>query len=268
MDALPLTAASFIVTIYGDVVVPRGGVLWMGSLIEVCARVGIRENLVRTAVSRLVAAGRLEGSRAGRRSFYRLAPSAEAEFAEAAHLLYAEPAAPARWFVLHAPGLPEAEARRHRMGRMAGDVWLCPDRSEAMPSAGLVLRAELPEQAAALAQFWDLSALQARFQAMIDRFAPLAAQVAAGERIGAEDALMARLLLVHVHRGALLRDPGLPVAALPPDWLGADARALFRQLYTALSPGADARVGAWLEGMDGPLPPTTPETALRLRTLA
>ena len=61
LEDLRLTAASFIVTIYGDVALPRGEVLWMGSLIGVCARVGISENLVRTAVSRLVAAGRLEG---------------------------------------------------------------------------------------------------------------------------------------------------------------------------------------------------------------
>lgn len=88
---LPITAGSFIVTVYGDVVVPRGEVLWIGSLIETCARIGISENLVRTAVSRMVAAGRLEGERSGRRSFYRLAPAARAEFADAARLLYARP---------------------------------------------------------------------------------------------------------------------------------------------------------------------------------
>ena len=51
-----LRSASFIVTLYGDVAVPRGGVLWTGTLIEICARVGISESLVRTAVSRLVTA--------------------------------------------------------------------------------------------------------------------------------------------------------------------------------------------------------------------
>ena len=76
LDGERLRAASFIVTIYGDVVEPRGGLLWMGTLIEVCARAGISETRVRTAVSRLVAAGRLEGTREGRRSFYRLTPSA------------------------------------------------------------------------------------------------------------------------------------------------------------------------------------------------
>ena len=73
LEESPLKAAGFIVTIYGDVVEPRGGVAWTGNLIETCAAVGISETLVRTAVSRLVAAGQLSGEREGRRSFYRLA---------------------------------------------------------------------------------------------------------------------------------------------------------------------------------------------------
>lgn len=268
MQGLPLTAASFIVTVYGDVVVPRGEVLWTGSLIEICGRVGISENLVRTATSRLVAGGRLEGERAGRRSFYRLAPEARAEFAEAAHLLYAQGAEPARWFVLYAPSLPEDQARRHRMARMGGDVWLCPDRGEAMPPAALILRAEAPADPSALGAFWDLDALQARYLAMLARFRPVLAQVDGGAHLSGDDALTARLLLVQVYRGVLLRDPGLPAATLPPDWHGAEARLLFRQLYTALSPQADAQIGRLMEDARGPLPVSTPRTEARLSALA
>ena len=43
---LPIKAASFIVTIYGDVIEPRGGVVWIGNLIETCKSVGITETLV------------------------------------------------------------------------------------------------------------------------------------------------------------------------------------------------------------------------------
>jgi DNA-binding transcriptional regulator PaaX len=105
LAGLPLTAASFIVTVYGDAVLPRGEVLSMSSLIEICADVGISENLVRTATSRLVASGRLEGERSGRHSFYRLAPAAHTEFADAAHLLYTSQTEAAEWSVLYAPGI-------------------------------------------------------------------------------------------------------------------------------------------------------------------
>ena len=60
LDAFPLSAASFVVTLYGDLVAPRGGELWTGNIVETLSTVGIAEPRVRTALSRLVAAGRLE----------------------------------------------------------------------------------------------------------------------------------------------------------------------------------------------------------------
>lgn len=264
---LPVTAGSFIVTVYGDVVVPRGEVLWIGSLIEICARIGISENLVRTAVSRLVAAGRLQGERVGRRSFYRLAPAARAEFADAARLLYAQPRPSGDWLVMLAPDMAEDLVRRHRMARIGGDLWICPARGALPDTGGLVLRASpvagldrLPQ----LAGYWDLAALADGYRTVLDRFAPLAD----GSALSPEDALIARLLLVHLYRGVLLRDPGLPPEALPADWPGTGAQALFRRLYAALTPRAEAHIARSMEGEDGPLPETTPRTQARLAALA
>ncbi|WP_026310407.1 PaaX family transcriptional regulator C-terminal domain-containing protein [Neomegalonema perideroedes] len=268
MQGLPLTAASFIVTVYGDVVVTRGEVLWMGSLIGVCKRVGISETLVRTAASRLAAAGRLEGERKGRRSFYRLAPAARTEFSGAARLLYAAEIEPTRWLVIHAPGLSEEEARRQRMARMGGEVWIRPDRGGPPPRDALALRAEAISDPAALAGFWDLDALQSGYAAMLARFAPLAGEIGRKPGLEPSEALAARLLLVQVYRGVLLRDPCLPTAALPSGWLGAEARKLFRRLYLALSPAADAEIGRSLEGREGLLPQTTPGSETRLAALA
>lgn len=264
---LPITAGAFIVTVYGDVVVPRGEVLWIGSLIEICGRIGISENLVRTAVSRLVAANRLEGARAGRRSFYRLAPAARAEFADAARLLYARPRPSGDWLVMLDPDMPEDLARRHRMARIGGDLWICPARGDLPDAGGLVLRASPVagvEQLPRLAGFWDLDALAQGYRAVLDRFGRLGGAPA----LSPDDALIARLLLVHLYRGVLLRDPGLPPDALPPDWPGTQAQALFRGLYAALSPLAEAHVARVMEGEDGPLPETTPRTQARLRALA
>ncbi|MFC3166735.1 PaaX family transcriptional regulator C-terminal domain-containing protein [Paracoccus fontiphilus] len=264
---LPITAGSFIVTVYGDVVVPRGEVLWIGSLIAICARIGISENLVRTAVSRLVAAGRLEGERVGRRSFYRLAPAARTEFAGAARLLYARPAPSGEWLVMLHPDMPEDLARRHRMARIGGDMWLCPARGELPDTGGLVLRA-VPagglDQLPRLAEFWDLAALAHGYRMVLERFGPLAG----GPALPPGDALIARLLLVHLYRGVLLRDPGLPPEALPSDWPGTEAQALFRSLYSALTPLAEPHIAQVMEGEGGPLPRATPRTEARLKALA
>lgn len=247
-----LNAAAFIVTIYGDVVVPRGGVLWTGTLIALCAGVGINESLVRTAVSRLVAADRLEGERIGRRSYYRLRRSALAEFMQAADLLYG-PDRPAQgWQILHAPDLRPEEAQRLRLGHMGGPVFLRPDRGQALPRGTVAFHAEALTPDAALSQFWDLTALRdgyAGFMALFDRLNP--------DALSGAEALTARLLLVHAYRFVLLRDPRLPAAHLPADWNAPEARALFCRLYLALTPAAESYVAAICEGADGALPAMT-----------
>ncbi len=62
---------------------PRGGAIWIGNLIEICAGVGISETLVRTAVS-VSSPPASSPESGGRRSFYRLTDAARAEFAAAA----------------------------------------------------------------------------------------------------------------------------------------------------------------------------------------
>ncbi|MFD2816396.1 PaaX family transcriptional regulator C-terminal domain-containing protein [Paracoccus aerius] len=91
--------------------------------------------------------------------------------------------------------------------------------------------------------------------------------MAEGPALSPEDALIARLLLVHLYRGVLLRDPGLPAEALPADWPGHAAQALFSDLYPALSPGGGAyRAGDGRRGR----PPAGkhPRTQARLHALA
>lgn len=268
----PPRAASFIVTVYGDVVEPRGGVLWMGNLIEICASVGLSETLVRTAVSRLVAAGQLQGEKDGRRSYYRLTPAARVDFARAAQLLFGPPA-PAQGWVLIARPDPAAQARLARDGfvPLGDDLLIGLDRGRAADLGGIVFRAELVAGAQDLPAFaaahWDLGAHGQAYRDFVARFAPLSAALAQGRRLVAQDCLVARLALVHGYRLALLHDPRLPVAALPADWPGAVAQRLFADLYLALSDGADSYLGARLTTAEGPLPPVTEATRARLAAL-
>lgn len=264
---MPLRASSFIVTVYGDVVVPRGEVLWMGNLIEICARVGISESLVRTAVSRLVQAGRLAGERVGRRSYYRLAPAARTEFAQVAKLLYRAPEPPLGWIVLHAPTLTEDVIRRQRLGRIEGGVLIAPDHGQSLPEAVMVLRAALGPDDSQIASCWDLAPLQAGYQDLLARFSPLAQSLADGAELSPEDALIARLLLVECYRSTLLRDPCLPPSALATDWAGHAAAQLFARLYVALSAPAESHIARNLVGEDGFLPMSSVISKARLDDL-
>ncbi|MCO6179376.1 PaaX family transcriptional regulator C-terminal domain-containing protein [Ciceribacter sp. RN22] len=268
---LAVRAPAMIVTIYGDIVVPRGGVLWMGTLVEICARLGISETLVRTAVSRLVAAGQLVGERDGRRSYYGLAAGAQTEFAAAARLLYGPQSSASGFLIHHAPGVDDETVRRAGLGRMGPDLYLRADHPENAPIPGLTFRAEVVKEVALLSDYaatlWNLQSFADGYRTVIDLFSPLAELLKQGADLPPADAISARLLLVQAYRAVLLRDPRLPDEALPKDWPGHAARRLFSALYREISPLADDYIGAHFEGRDGRLPTRTDEVLTRLRSL-
>lgn len=255
----PPRAAAFIVTLYGDVVEPRGGVLWMGNVIQICAMVGLNESVVRTAVSRLVAAGQLVGERDGRRSFYRLTQSAQREYAQAAQVIYGGAMSTTQWTIAVAPG---HDLARQGLATLGGDAWFGPDRGQAVP--GVVFRADVA-QAEGLVELvadrWDLAALDRDYCGFLDQWE-------AHGSVGTPDGALAdRLRLVHAFRLMALRDPGLPAQALPAEWPEPLARACFARTYLSLSAQADAWVGARCLAATGPLPETTIATERRLARL-
>ena len=71
----PSRTGSLIITVLGDAIVPRGGSVWLGTLLRFFAMLDIDGGVVRTAMSRLAADGWLERDKVGRNSFYRLAGS-------------------------------------------------------------------------------------------------------------------------------------------------------------------------------------------------
>lgn len=274
IEESPLKAAGFIVTIYGDVVEPRGGVVWTGNLIETCADVGISETLVRTAVSRLVAAGQLSGEREGRRSFYRLAAPARTEFAAAARMLFGPPEV-ADWHFVQLTGPAPDEAMQ--VLERAGHARLGPRLAvgaRPMPSLkqpAVLFRAEVVSGEGDLGAFaadhWNLAQHADAYRGFIGRFRRLADLLGGGARLGTAESLAARLVLVHQFRLVVLRDPRLPQAALPADWPGEEARRLFNDLYLRLSPEADQHVARHFVTADGALPEASEATLRRLSLL-
>ena len=265
--AAPPRAGAFIVTLYGDVVDPRGGTVWIGNLIETCSAVGINESLVRTAVSRLVASGQLTGERDGRRSFYSLTPAARSEYAAAAAALYrAEPPPAFVLAVLERDGEGamawlerQGFARLSQLAAMGGRP-----PSGTVPGIVFAARPDAGDLRAFAAAHWDLAAHAAAYAEFLALVDPLDGALA---DVPAADCLTLRLLLVHHFRKVLLADPRLPAEALPEAWIGEAAHRRFGQLYTALSAKADRLIGATFVGPAGAFAHTTPETAARLSSL-
>ena len=85
----PIRAGSLIITVYGDSIAPRGGTVWLGSLINILEPLGLNQRLVRTSVFRLAKEDWLISEQIGRRSYYSLTGSGRRRFEKAFKRVYA-----------------------------------------------------------------------------------------------------------------------------------------------------------------------------------
>ena len=239
----PARIWSLIVTLYGDAIVPRGGSLWIGSLIEIMALFRIDAGHVRTAVSRLSSDGWLASTKRGRASYYRLSRERRGRVpaGDAAHLFRRAGACRAR---CRSPSIGPAardpaalraalEIRRLRR-RVAGH---CMSASASVPAALSGIARAVPDDAArkATGARWPRPPsgwMRCRRPIAISSRSSRRLPNALANRPSAEaDALVARTLLIHAFRRVVLRDPGLPRDLLPADWQGDAARALAARIY-------------------------------------
>jgi len=261
LNRAPSRTWSLVITVFGDAIVPRGGAVSLATLTALFRAMGVAEGAVRTAMSRLSADGWLVRDRQGRNSFYRLAPRGEAVFADAAARAYApHPAGASARLRLVLADTPEARAALQQagFGPALPGLWAAPE-GVPLPSAAsgaITLLAEAEGDAAArlAAQCWPLRELADSYRHFIAAFAPLAAWMGEGQQLAPDEAMTARVLLVHEYRRAVLRHPPLPRALLPAEWPGDAARALCGHLYTALLPASEAWLDAHATRQDGLLP--------------
>ena len=244
----PQRTWSVVVTIMGDAIAPRGGVVWLGTLLPLCAAMGIDAGAVRTAVSRLVADGWLERRRAGRNSGYSLADRGQAAFAAAAARIYA--GQPPDWdgrFHLVLQPRDRAALEADGYGQPLPGLFIKPGPGggQAEPLT-LDAAAALPAARALTAQAWKLDRLGASFTRFTDAFAALPGWTDPAPL----EAMVARTLLIHDYRRIVLHAPDLPAPLMPPGWPAEAARTLCARAYAATLPASEA----WLDGQDLPPP--------------
>jgi phenylacetic acid degradation operon negative regulatory protein len=275
-----LRAGSLIITVFGDAVLPRGGTVWIGSLIRVLVDFGVNERLVRTSVFRLIRDDWLDVEQVGRRSYYSLTEEGVRKFEQATLRIYGDPRQSwdGDWSLVFLSDLDsdKREAVRKELGwlgfgAISASVLAHPALDLAAIEATLK-RAGVDRQLvimqgrtsdkryddamrAMVHRSWNLEDLDTRYAAFVSQFRPVFNAVRRVRRPDQRLAFQIRTLLIQEYRRILLRDPLLPAEMLPARWHGTAAYQLCRNLYGLVYAQADKFISDELESADGPIPP-------------
>jgi len=273
-----LRTGSLITTVFGDSIAPRGGAVWLGSLIMVMREFGINDRLVRTSVFRLVQDGWLQSTQIGRRSYYSLTGEGRERFEQATHKIYGEPASSwdGEWTTVLLSTIEGAQKDAVRkelgwlgFGALSPSVLAHPSpdmvdldvtlqrlgvADKLVVMSGKTVRNEAAMRGLAQAS-WNLADIEERYAGFVKRFRPLIAAQGKDANVSPKSAFVVRTLLIQEYRKVLLRDPQLPAELLPEGWHGTAAYQLCRNLYIAVHRQADAWLSEVMETAQGPLPP-------------
>jgi phenylacetic acid degradation operon negative regulatory protein len=243
----PSRTGSIVITVFGDAIMPRGGSVWLGTLLAFFEMLDIDAGVVRTAMSRLAADRWLERSKVGRNSFYRLADKGRRTFDAATRHIYDPP--PSDWtgrFELLLIGAGEDRDASREALKNAGfgtplpGVWVAPSGAPVPEEAAGAIRLEVSAEDDSgrrlLRESWPLDRTADAYLKFMKIFEPLRGWAGRREGIADADAFTARILLIHHYRRVVLRDPLLPPALLPQNWPGRAARQLCGEIYRGLLP--------------------------------
>ena len=290
-------AGSLIISVFGDAILPRGGEIWLGGLINLLAPLGLNERLIRTTVFRLVKDEWLTTQTHGRRTDYKLSASGWRRFEEASKQIYAAnaPHWDNHWrLVMLVSELTSRQREQLRrafywqgFGEINPNCFIHPSADltaafDALRVDGMaeVLPHLMPlvavnprlgqsaNDADIVRSAWNLEQLNADYVAFVKTYQKIldGLRKAKKSHIDEESAFLTRTLLIHDFRRLLLRDPELPEVLLPKKWPGQTARMLTKELYRQLLTPSERHLNQHLVLANGDAPAASDVVRHRFQT--
>lgn len=259
-----------IFTLYGDYFLEKGGVAWIGSVIQLLGALDVSEQAVRSAASRMARKGWLDTHREGRNSYYSLRRRAVNLLTEGTHQIFNPP--PDQWdgcwYLVTYTFSDDLSSVRHKLrqrlawlgfGQLAPGTMISPrdlrpkveailDELEAHDYA-YYFRADHVDftgQNSFVRCCWDLEGLRRRYRGFIDEYQPQFKRDCHDleKRDGRSPVyyFRQRFWLIHDYRYFPFHDPYLPSELLQDSWPGKTAVQLFRDYHALLGDQASAYV--------------------------
>src|ERR1700722_6018298 len=272
----PSRSGSIVITLFGDAIVPRGGSVWLGTLLAFFDSIDIDSGVVRTAMSRLAADGWLERNKVGRNSFYRLVKKGRQTFDTATKHIYDTQVSDwtGRFELLLIGSSEDRDGSRealntHGSGRPLPGGWVAPSGVPVPGEPARAIRLEISAKDDSgrrlLSESSPLDRTAGAYLKFMKTFEPLRGWIDRREQLSDADAFTARVLLIHHYRRVVLRDPLLPTALLPEDWPGRAARRLCGDIYRGLLAPSEQWLDQNGSNENGPLPAAGAELRQRFQ---
>lgn len=255
---------SLIVSFFGSYGRQIGAWVSVADIIALMAELDVDPPAVRSAISRLKRRGLLAAEKVGGVAGYRLSEHGAAVLAEGDHRIFERRTADlGDGWVLVVFSVPESERhRRHLLrsrlawlgfGTTAAGVWIAPahladEARRALDDLDMTRYVQLfrghhlgfGELPDAVADWWDLTALQDMYRAFLAEFQPVLTRWNRRRGTDPATAFADHLRAVDAWRRMPFLDPGLPPEVLPPRWAGSTAATVFFDLHARLrGPGLD-----------------------------
>ena len=289
----PLRSGSLVITIFGDVVAPHGGEIWLGSLIKLLNILGLNDRLVRTTVSRLAKKDWLEPVQIGRKSYYHLTNYGIRSFVSASSRIYSGSGQiwDGKWRMVILPSYlkdKNLKAQKDQLikelkwlsfGRVSNNVFIHsnPDFNMVTP---IINRLGLEEEViivndasleytsqnagiSLVKKCWVLDDLSQQYKSFINEYEPVFEMLMRENSLSPEEALAVRILMINQYRKISLQDPALPEVLLPEGWAGTVAHHLCRDIYKKIAKSSEIYIRTNLEAREENLPAAGEDFSLR-----
>jgi phenylacetic acid degradation operon negative regulatory protein len=252
-----VSPVTFVFSLFAQYALPRGGEVWIGTLIQALATLGFNDGAMRTLISRMQANGFLQSRRIGRNSFYQLTDSGLKEVHGGGKRTFARDEAwDGQWTVV-VYSIPEDHRERRNalrdllirlgFGAITPGTWLSPhalpeDMEEEWRRLGVhkyleVFRADHigpSDPAVLVAHAWpQLPEIAERYRSYVATYEAIERRLQEAELSG-EQCFAAQLRSLIDFVAINLKDPRLPGVLLPDDWPRSSAYQLFKTLQHML----------------------------------
>lgn len=230
---------SIVISIFGELVQPRKQSISVQELLALTGHVGIEENALRTALSRLAKEGWVERKKQGRLAFYSLSDTGIETFLAASERIYNHSfeSPSLEWNLAFFKEPQSANKDNLPVGFSLSRQWQLINQEDIskLKKHEVML---FPTQAVDVPN-WALDklvpeTLNHQYSELMADLSQLKKNPKAIESLSPLSALVLRYLLIHAWRRLVLRHPLVPQGLLPPSWPGAICHRTLCELYPRL----------------------------------